>query len=80
MCYTYEAENGVLMSFSDDDRAIMAWELNEARKDLAMLRVRIRMQIKAGCQEGAGRLQREYMRQLRRCHTMQDRLCAKAVA
>lgn len=81
MCYQYRADNGVLMSFSDDDRALMAWELSEARKDANMLRVRIRMQLACGCQERAGRLQRDYMRALQKVRKLQDRLFgSKAVA
>jgi hypothetical protein len=76
MTYQYQIR-GVTMSWSDEDRAILMYDLCELRKDLKSLQVRIRFQIKAGCQERAGRLQREYMRQLRKYHTMQDRLFAR---
>ena len=76
MSYCYDS-GPVRMSMSDDDRAITLWELSELRKDLASLRTRIRFQVQIGCQEGVGRLRREYQRVARRCHGLQDRVCGR---
>lgn len=79
MSYCYDS--GPVRTFlSADDRAIMAWELSEARKDLASLRTRIRFQERLGCAEGAERLRREYARVARRCRSRIDALSSVAIA
>lgn len=76
MTYQYQIR-GVTMSWSDEDRAILMYDLAELRKDLKSLQVRIRFQIKAGCQERAGRLEREYQRVARQYFRLSDRLFAR---
>lgn len=52
--------------------AIREFDMMELRKDLAMLRVRIRCQQAAGCAEGVARLRREYQRTATRYYRMMD--------
>jgi len=74
MNYCYES-GPVRMFLSDDDRAILLWEMMELRKDMASLRTRIRFQQQIGCTEGVERLRREYQRAVRRLRAKQDRAC-----
>ena len=73
MNYCYESEP-VRTFLSDDDRAIILWEMTELRKDMTSLRTRIRFQQQIGCTEGVERLRREYQRAVRRLRAKQDRV------
>jgi hypothetical protein len=57
---------------SQDDAAILSWELSETRKDLRMFRVRILVQVRAGNQPKADALTGEYQKTVRKYRRLLD--------